>query len=261
MARRKGMMKGRGRGYKNVVGKDPLVHSQSAKGMKQPQIPENVMNFIQRNPFVVKKALEKKTKLEDIQFNDDAIDNFMYKEHMIRLFQDDTPDDPRSWDNMGRMVCSHGRYNLGDEKEKISFDNFNSWNEVAEYLEKEKGAVISLPLYLYDHSGLRMKVGSFSGLLPQGHAEFDSGQVGFVYATAEDIKNTFQVKKITKSILKKATKNLEGEVETYDQYLSGDVYGYKVFDKNGEETDSLWGIYGIDEAQSEAKSNIDFSIK
>ena len=34
---RKGMMKGRGRGYKNVMGKDPYVHSQSAKGIKQPQ--------------------------------------------------------------------------------------------------------------------------------------------------------------------------------------------------------------------------------
>jgi len=34
---RKGMMKGKGRGYKNVVGKDPVVHSQSARGMKQPQ--------------------------------------------------------------------------------------------------------------------------------------------------------------------------------------------------------------------------------
>jgi len=37
MARRKGMMKGKGKGYKNIMGKDPAVHSQSAKGMKQPQ--------------------------------------------------------------------------------------------------------------------------------------------------------------------------------------------------------------------------------
>ena len=36
MARR-GMGKGRGKGYKNIAGKDPHVHSQSAKGMKQPQ--------------------------------------------------------------------------------------------------------------------------------------------------------------------------------------------------------------------------------
>jgi len=38
MARRKGMMVGKGKkGYHNVTGKDPMVHSQSAKGIKQPQ--------------------------------------------------------------------------------------------------------------------------------------------------------------------------------------------------------------------------------
>jgi hypothetical protein len=34
---RKGMGKGQGKGYKNLTGRDPKVHSMSAKGMKQPQ--------------------------------------------------------------------------------------------------------------------------------------------------------------------------------------------------------------------------------
>jgi hypothetical protein len=34
---RKGMGKGKGRGYKNLMGRDPRVHSDSAKGRKQPQ--------------------------------------------------------------------------------------------------------------------------------------------------------------------------------------------------------------------------------
>jgi len=38
MPRRKGMMVGKGKkGYHNVVPKDKVVHSQSAKGIKQPQ--------------------------------------------------------------------------------------------------------------------------------------------------------------------------------------------------------------------------------
>jgi len=37
MSNRKGMMIGKGSGYKNVVGRDPAVHSQSAQGIKQPQ--------------------------------------------------------------------------------------------------------------------------------------------------------------------------------------------------------------------------------
>jgi len=36
MARR-GMGAGRGKGYRNIAGGDPRIHSQSAKGMKQPQ--------------------------------------------------------------------------------------------------------------------------------------------------------------------------------------------------------------------------------
>jgi len=37
MAKRIGLGKGKGKGYRNIVGKDPHVHSQSAKGIKQPQ--------------------------------------------------------------------------------------------------------------------------------------------------------------------------------------------------------------------------------
>lgn len=41
---RKGMMLGQGKGYRNVIGKDPKIHSQSAHGIKQPQrIPDDIM--------------------------------------------------------------------------------------------------------------------------------------------------------------------------------------------------------------------------
>jgi len=38
MAIRRGLGVGRGRGYKNIIYKDPVVHSQSARGIKQPQM-------------------------------------------------------------------------------------------------------------------------------------------------------------------------------------------------------------------------------
>jgi len=34
---RRGLGKGKGKGYSNIAGRDPMVHSQSAKGIKQPQ--------------------------------------------------------------------------------------------------------------------------------------------------------------------------------------------------------------------------------
>jgi hypothetical protein len=47
---RKGMMLGKGRGYKNIIGRDPFVHSQSGKGIKQPQR----MPYFAVNPALAK---------------------------------------------------------------------------------------------------------------------------------------------------------------------------------------------------------------
>ena len=50
---RKGMMKGKGKGYKNVIGKDPIVHSMSSKGIKQPQRVSLIMlNVPKRNSYI-----------------------------------------------------------------------------------------------------------------------------------------------------------------------------------------------------------------
>lgn len=191
------------------------------------------------------------------------------------IYVDEDPESPREWDNVGHMVAFHKRYELGD-KTDLNSDMFNSWGDLQKYLFETKKAVVVLPLYLYDHSGLRMKVGDFKGLLPQGHYEFDSGQVGFIYTTKEDIKNMLGVNKVTDKVRKRAEKILKGEVETYDQYLIGDVYGYRTFEekpvtvtkkygdgtkkivktKEDEEIDSVWGFFGRKTAIAEAKDSM-----
>lgn len=162
--------------------------------------------------------------------------------------------DSRSCDNLGVMFCFHNRYNLGDSKIETS-DSFSGWAEIEKYLIKEKNAVLISPLYLYDHSGLRIKIGSFNGLLPQGHAEFDSGQIGFIYTTKERIKEWFDIKKVTKKALQKAENLLKSEVEIYDKELSGDVYDFRMIEHKHcehcgvdreEQLDSCGGFYGTD---------------
>ena len=187
------------------------------------------------------------------------IETIKYKNIDIKICQDDDPGSPREWDNIGIMVCDHGSYTLGDKKpsDVIDTENCNSWDDVKKELIKELDPAIILPLYLYDHSGLRMKVGSFQGYLPQGHAEFDSGQVGFILATKEKIRYEYSVKRISKKVLKKAADYLAGEVKDYDDYLSGSVYGYIV----EENDDSCWGYYGYNDMIAEAKSNIDYYLE
>jgi len=164
----------------------------------------------------------------------------------LRIEQDDDPWSPREHDNLGTMLCFHGRYSLGDDDaaDGIRTEDFDGWDEMEAYLIKERGADIILPLYLYDHSGISISTGSFS-------CGWDSGQVGFIYTTRAEILASFLTKRITKKIRERAISCLEGETSVYDQYLTGDIYGYIVEDADGEELDSCWGFYGRKDAAEE----------
>jgi hypothetical protein len=183
-----------------------------------------------------------------------------YKGYKIDIVYDDDPVNPRDYNAVGRMVCFHKRYNLGDPHDLNSRD-FESWSDVEGYIVKKMNAKIILPLYLYDHSGLHLKVGSFRGMLPQGHAEFDSCQVGFIYCTPEDIRRNFDIKRITKKQISKVERFLTAEVEEYAAYLNGSVYGYYITagdDTEDDFTDSACGFIGdYEEAIKAAKDVID----
>lgn len=183
-----------------------------------------------------------------------------YKGYTIEIHPDEDPQSPREWDNLGTMVCFHKRYDLGD-KHEFKSNNYNNWKEVAKGIEETVGKAIILPLYLYDHSGLRIKIGSFQGLLPQGHAEFDSGQVGYIYCTYEKACKEYSQPTMNLDLMVKVKKILEGEVETYDTYLAGGVVGYVVKNPKGEVTDSCWGYYSDEDAMTDAKAIVDFAVK
>jgi hypothetical protein len=183
----------------------------------------------------------------------------MYKGYKINICSDDDPMNPRDNDNLGTMLCFHSRYNLGDKQTDIKSNDFSGWEEMENYLIKKEKACVILPLYLYDHSGITMRTTSFND-------RWDSGQVGFAYVTSEKIRKEYSVKSINKAIKDKVTSVLEAEVEEYDQFIRGDVYGYDIrkitkcdLDCEHEETvDSCWGFYGeIDYCLTEAKAVVD----
>jgi len=193
---------------------------------------------------------------------DNLIETIEYKGYNINIYPDTEPDSPRNWDNLGIMVCFHHKYDLGD-KTDLTFDEFEGWEELEKYLVKEKQAIVIAPLYMYEHSGISIKIGSFYNCgLSQGHARFDSGQIGFIYVDKETLIKEYGIKRITQKIKNTARGVLEGEVETYNNYVSGDGYGYQVEDKEGNDIHSCWGFYGEDDYMIEqAKDNIDYDIK
>lgn len=174
--------------------------------------------------------------------------------YKVKVLQDSDPESPRSWDNLGKMVCFHNRYDLGDKHEYKSKD-YSGWEQMERSITRKENVCVILPLYLYDHSGITMSTGSFND-------RWDSGQVGFIYVSKEDVRKEYNVKRITKELREKVTKILESEVETYDKYLTGEVYGFEVWKlgkKSGKEkkmVDSCWGFYDEEECLNEGISNI-----
>ncbi len=136
---------------------------------------------------------------------------------------------------------------------------------------------VRLPLYLYDHSGITMSTGRFS-------CPWDSGRVGFIYCSLDKAQKEWgSFKNGTgwdatsdnpdyqgKTLREWVAYCLEGEVETYDAFLTGDVVGFVAKDWDGEQIDSCWGYYPdhdvpyrerFDYPISEAKAAIDYHIK
>lgn len=149
----------------------------------------------------------------------------------VFIMTDPEPGNPRKeWDNAGTMVCFHGRYDLGDKHDFLLASDFAEW-----WGEHGKGGAM-LPLYLYDHSGLTMRTAPFA-------CPWDSGLVGFIYMT----RDTIEKERITDP-----DSVLRSEVETYDQYLRGDVYCFSVEDE-GDIVDCECGYFGIDHCREQAR--------
>ena len=193
---------------------------------------------------------------EIIKLNDD---------HELHIVYDSDPDSPRNWDNLGTMICVHSRYNLGDVHYKSKLEclqhiatslgiteiinDLDMYKEIyddEEQLEewiKSREDFVILPLYLYDHSGITMSTSSFS-------CKWDSGQVGYIYCSTDKILKEYGTTDL--DTLTKVENILEGEVETYDQYLTGDVYGFELYKvktcseghKHLDFLDSCHGFYG-----------------
>ena len=180
--------------------------------------------------------------------------------YKIEVIQDENPESPRTWDNMGKMICFHRRYDLGDKHDYKSND-YDGWEELKEQIEKDYNVGVILPLYLYDHSGITMNTTGFG-------CQWDSGQVGWIFCTKEEMESNF-MKLSGQDLIERSEVLLKGEVETYDQYLTGDVYGYRVSEvkvcseghEHEEELDSCWGYYGQENCMLEGVGIVEYYIK
>lgn len=174
--------------------------------------------------------------------------------YTVKVVQDTNPLNPRTeWDNLCTMVCFHRRYNLGDRNHGFTPES------IREYLSENKKTVFWKPLYLYDHSGITISTGTFA-------CAWDSGLVGYIFIERDRFLKEFGFKRMSKKAKERLEGLLDGEVEDYDNYLTGEVYGYMVEDETGNVIDSCWGFngdpkYALEEGVYDAKCQIKRDIK
>jgi hypothetical protein len=153
----------------------------------------------------------------------------------IKIGVDESASDPRKNDNLGTMVIFHKRYTLGDKTE-LKSENFSCFADLNAYLKVRYDA-ISLPIYMYDHSGITISTTPFQ-------CRFDSGQIGYIYVSAENVRKEYGVKRISKKLREQVLKVLVSEVAEYDDYLTGNVHYYEVMNEFGDVEDSCYGFIG-----------------
>lgn len=236
-------------------------------------------------------------------------EEFEYKDHDVTIYYDEDPMNPRTdYDHLATMACFHNRYNLGDKweefKDPAEFINslitefedspqieddwswgLSSKEFIDKYLERLEKYIFILPIYAYEHGGITISTGGFN-------CPFDSGQCGWIYTSKKQVREEWEVKRISPKLRERIYGTLKSEVEEYDNYLTGQVYGYRVTTKElecdcgsvlfddtddgcikcvrcgyeaheddfeNEEVDSCWGFFGDPEKYMipEIKSMID----
>lgn len=206
-----------------------------------------------------------------------------YEEHIEEFFS------PREADNLGTMVCWHPDYYLGDEQIKnpegrgavrTIFEtergrtDFRSMETVERYLKLARGAVVTIPLYLLDHSGISMSAGEPSPfdnprVKSDHHGNslgFDTTHVGYIYTTRERIEElcgppqiesdpfycprTWTTGRATGykdpnwkgTAVEWIVKQLQVEVSQYDSYLRGNVVFTSTFGGDPADNETVGGF-------------------
>ena len=168
----------------------------------------------------------------------------------LKIVQDSNGESPREWDNLGTIAYRSRNYTLGDEE----IDDPIEWLE--DMLDKPKKyeytderlqeletilfeKYIALPVYKYEHSGIAISTTPFS-------CSWDSGKIGYIYVSKEDVRKGYTVKRITNKLKQKVLSVLKGEIETFNTYINNDIYGFKILNEDGDIIDSCYGFYGTD---------------
>lgn len=161
------------------------------------------------NYSLVARGRDASGNVLEIHFDQDARNPIKDEEYLAHLVLN------------GKYAC------LGEEPQhgKIGSEKFEKYLRAVRIF----GGIV-VPVYVYDHGNVTLSLYPFS-------CRWDSGQAGWAYMSRRVIDKEFHGDK------KWAMDYIRSIVRTQDTWANGDVYGYKIFDPEGEELDSCWEFF------------------
>jgi hypothetical protein len=152
----------------------------------------------------------------------------------VKIIRDSDAQSPSEYGDEGLfIVANHRQFYVPEPGEKRCPEDPD------EVVERYKKTHWIFPLEAYIHSGVHLSFGR-EGNYPD--RRWDVSQVGFVFASKKEWR-----------LSKKAREAAKSKIDEWNQYLSGDVWGYVVEDERGVSLDSVWGFYGIEYCKEQAR--------
>ena len=162
----------------------------------------------------------------------------------IRIEPDEGGRNPRKDADYGSTLYAvHRRYDFSDKQApKLDRGGFSNWDDVKQALIRTEDAVVILPVYMYDHSGLSVQTHPFG-------CRWDSGQLGFIYVPRRNLRDYYGVQRLTAKSTQRIEASLRQDIEVLNTYLTEGCYALIIEARDGsdwEQVDSCGGFIGSD---------------
>ncbi len=149
---------------------------------------------------------------------------YEYKGWKVTIEVDPEPVNPRGLNNLGTMVCFFDKQHLGDSH------SFKSPAKVMAYIKEQKA--INKAIY--------------SSLDTPSLKGWEADQIGVIFAEAYKIYKQWNIQRITPKVKTQVFEILKKELNSYDQYLRGDVFCYSLSRGEKVTVDGSGSYYGCD---------------
>jgi len=159
--------------------------------------------------------------------------------HRVKIIRDESPESPDGWGNEDCFLVAFDKRNFWVERKGYEKDTFVGEDGLIENPHPDYHVFL---LRAYIHSGVALSLGTEYPF----NDSWDSGWIGYVLVSKAEWPDPL-----------KARLAALAEVETWNQYLSGDIWGYVVEKvescdlghEHATEMDSCWGFYGEETAK------------